>query len=125
MVVTPCNNFSPMSGNRVPVEFYFENQKWEFSAFQGKTLTDPLLQFTKKELFCIKIGENKIIPIGLNLVVKTSLHDDSKANLYYSDEEIISNSDFPLKIRAERISKSFYILINFIYVYIPFCRLWN
>jgi len=112
-----------MSSDQIPVEFYFDNQKWEFPAFKGENLTESLLKFTKEEVFFIKIGENKIIPIGLNLVVKTSLHDDSKANLYYSDEEIISNSDFPLKIRAERISKSFYILINFIYVYIPFCRL--
>ena len=111
------------SGNLIPVEFYFENQKWKFSALKGENLTDHLLKFTKKEVFCITIGENKFIPIRLNLVVKSSLQDDSKASLYYFDKEIISNSDFPLKIKAQRISKSFYISINFIYIYIPFCRL--
>ena len=110
MLVTPCINFSSMSGNRIPVEFYFDNQIWNFRAFKGENLTETLLKSTKEEVFCIKIGENKIIPIGLNLVVKRSLQDDSKANLYYSDEEIISNSDIPLKIKAERISKSFCIL---------------
>jgi len=123
MLVTPCINFSSMSGNRVPVEFYFENQKWNFLAFNGENLTEILLKYTKDEVFCIKIGENKFIPIGLNLVVKRSIQDDSKASLYYFDEEIISNSDLPLKIKAQRISKSFYILTNFVYVYIPFCRL--
>ena len=122
MLITPCINFSRMS-NLIPVEFYFENQKWEFAAFQGEKLTDPILKYTKDEVFCIKIGENKIIPIGLNLVVKRSLQDDSKASLYYFAEEIISNSDLPLKIKAQRISKSFYMFINIIYVYIPFCRL--
>jgi len=123
MLVTPCINFSSMSGNRIPVEFYFDNQIWNFRAFKGENLTETLLKSTKEEVFCIKIGENKIIPIGLNLVVKRSLQDDSKASLYYFAEEIISNSDLPLKIKAQRISKSFYMFINIIYVYIPFCRL--
>jgi len=123
MLITPCINFSSMSGNLIPVEFYFDNQIWNFRAFKGENLTDPLLEFTKKEVFYITIGENKFIPIGLNLVVKRSLLDDSKASLYYFDEEIIANSDLPLKIKAQRISKSFYIIINSIYIYIPFCRL--
>ena len=122
MLITPCINFSRMS-NLIPVEFYFENQKLNFLAFNGENITDHLLKFTKEEVFCIKIGENKFIPIGLNLVVKRSLLDDSKASLYYFDEEIIANSDLPLKIKAQRISKSFYIIINSIYIYIPFCRL--